>query len=475
MARGTLGGVDETLEAEVARRAKADGLLLPGERVLVGVSAGCDSAATAALLAAGAGHGLPLTLVLGHVDHGWRGPAEAAADRETVERLAALLSLPLRFAGPPAVVRRTEDDARRHRYTSLATLAREASCAKVVTGHHLRDQAETLLMRLERGSGPAGLAGIPPKRPLQGGPLEVVRPVLWVDPARLRVYALDRGLPFREDVTNAEVDRDRARVRARLVALGERQAVLVSDLGRTAERLRRRLARREAEVVTRLAPSMRHHVEAEAVEVSREALAEMPPATMATALRVLGRPLSADRDGPWFGNRHADLVRETVSRGVGGVPLPKGLRLEVFGARVVLWRGVPSADRPTLTVRRADVPRAGFDLEAWTAARRAGGTGASWHAAFDADVLGPGLTFREVRPEDRFVPFGRTSGVGVSEFLSRQGVPYPLRRGVRVAVTADGRIAWVLGHRIDARCAVSERTATVAVVDAWLDGPERRR
>ena len=97
---------------------------------------------------------------------------EAAADRAVVEALAARLGVTAAFAGPPpGEVRRTEDDARRFRYGALAREAHEHGCAVVATGHHLRDQAETFLLRLARGSGPAGLAGIPARRALDGGRL----------------------------------------------------------------------------------------------------------------------------------------------------------------------------------------------------------------------------------------------------------------------------------------------------------------
>lgn len=189
----------EVLEAEVARAAGATGLR-PGDRVLAAVSGGADSVALAALLVAARAHGLPLEVVVGHVDHGWRGPEEAAADRAVVEALARACGATVACAGPPEDVRRTEDAARRFRYAALERMAREARCVAVATGHHRRDQAETFLLRLRRGSGPAGLAGIPARRPIGTTGLVVVRPLLDVDPARLRAYLRARGLADRKSV-----------------------------------------------------------------------------------------------------------------------------------------------------------------------------------------------------------------------------------------------------------------------------------
>jgi tRNA(Ile)-lysidine synthase len=472
--------VDVALEREVAARARSEGLIPPGASVLVATSGGADSAALAGLLSAAPAHGLPVRIVLGHVDHGWRGPQEAAADRQLVEDLAGRLGVPAAFAGPPDVVRRTEDDARRFRYRALATLATEHGCALVATAHHLRDQAETLVLRLARGSGPVGLAGIPVRRPLAGGPLEVVRPVLWVDPARLRAYAAERVLPWREDPTNAEVDRDRARVRARLVALGARGAALTRDLARAAERFARHVARREAAVAARLAPSYRVHAEACAVEVSLEGAASLPPAEAATVLRVLGRGIAADAQGPWFTRRHAELAAGMVhgTAGAGTLALPRGLVLVRTGRRLLLARRVAPPPPPlslpvedgaevsagVVRARIACVSASAFDARAWRAALRSGHApgGDRWEAALDAEALGRAVTLRGLTPGDRFVPLGRTAPTDVAEFLARQSWPAWLRRGVRVVVAGDGRVAWVVGHRIDAGFAVGPRTTAVA-------------
>jgi tRNA(Ile)-lysidine synthase len=336
-------------------------------------------------------------------------------------------------------------------------------------------------MRLVRGSGPAGLAGIPPRRPIRGGALEVVRPVLSVDPARLRAYAVARSLPFRDDPTNATLDRDRARVRARLEALGERSAALTRRLGEAAERFRARLARQEAEVSARLAPSLSFHAEAGAVEAAAEAVASLPAPWVATAMRVLGRPLAADREGPWFTSTHARLAHALASGPArhAVLSLPRGLALHRAGDRLLLARRDVAAPAPSLVegtagtwrvgglrVRREERSAAAFDLPAWERERRAARPGVPpWRAAFDADRLGARLAIRAARPGDRFLPLGRCGDASVLEFLAKQGVPEVLRRAARVAVAGDS-VVWVLGWRIDARYAVNERTRRVAVVEA---------
>jgi tRNA(Ile)-lysidine synthase len=101
-----------------------------------------------------------------------------------------------------------EARARRVRYAALRALAKEVGASRIVTAHTLDDQAETVLLRLLRGTGPAGLGGIPERSP-DG---RVVRPLLGVARAEIERFARARGLVWREDASN----RDPAYARARL-------------------------------------------------------------------------------------------------------------------------------------------------------------------------------------------------------------------------------------------------------------------
>lgn len=442
------------LAAQVAARCLAEGRLRPGLRVLVAVSAGADSTALAALLAEAGEHGLPLDLVLAHVDHGWRGAAEAAADRRLLEALAAHLDLPLRTSQPaPGDVARTEDGARKWRYRWLAEAARAEGCTHVATGHHVGDQAETFLMRLLRGSGLVGLAAIPPVRPLGRHGLTVVRPLLEVEPQDLRRYLAARGLAWREDPTNADLSRDRAAVRARLAALPARGHALAA----IAARLRRRLEAREAALQARMRGGFRHHPLAAAVEMPREMLRPLRGEFLALALRHAGRLLRAERDGPWFSRRHVERFERLLTEG-GDLDLPRGLRLHVAGGRAWLARREPPPPRLP-EILREDLPRAAFDVEAWRRENRRG------VVALDAGVLGDTPRARLMQKEDRFWPHGRGEAreVVIGAWLARRGMPALARRGQVVVEGASG-VAWVVGHRVDRRHLVGPRTQTVAVL-----------
>lgn len=174
-------------------------------RVAVAVSGGADSLALALLLA---GWGRPLALV---VDHGLR-PGSTGEAAVTLRRLAAL-GIPARLLHAhlqpgPALAER----ARSARYALLAGACRDAGLADLLLGHHLRDQAETLLLRRAGGSGPAGLAAM--ALVAYADAVRLLRPLLAIQPDRLRATLRQAGAGWVEDPTNADPATPRARLRA---------------------------------------------------------------------------------------------------------------------------------------------------------------------------------------------------------------------------------------------------------------------
>ncbi|MGH9475482.1 MAG: tRNA lysidine(34) synthetase TilS [Terriglobales bacterium] len=209
----------------------------PGDRVAVAVSGGADSVALFLLLrAVAAPRGLQLSMV--HFDHRWRD--DSGEDAGFCAQLAAQAGVEFhlgRAATPPT--RDREQCARRQRYAFFSALRAEARADAVATAHTADDQAETVLLRLLRGAGSTGLAGILPRR--GDG---IVRPLLRFRRAPLRLWLRSRNQPWREDPTNAELTH--ARNRLRLQFLPQLQAAfnpsLVERLASLAE-----LARGEEE------------------------------------------------------------------------------------------------------------------------------------------------------------------------------------------------------------------------------------
>jgi tRNA(Ile)-lysidine synthase len=198
-----------------------------GSHVLAAVSGGPDSVCLAHFLAQMARR-KGLTLELFHVHHGLRGRA-ADRDAASVSALGRALGVPVRAAraGVKALAKKRglglEEAGRRERYRLLAARARRGRFDVVATGHHLDDQAETVLLHLLRGTSLEGLGGIAPRRPLAPG-IALIRPLLPLTRAEVRAYLEVHGLRSREDRTNRDRAFARNWVRAEVLPLLESRA-----------------------------------------------------------------------------------------------------------------------------------------------------------------------------------------------------------------------------------------------------------
>src|SRR5574337_1847219 len=168
--------------------------LAPGP-VLVAVSGGSDSVALLDLMATPAErHGHPV--VVAHADHGLHPESGQVADM--VGALAARYQLPFRVGRLTLPAGASETAARDARYRWLGGARRAAEARYVCTAHQADAQAETVLMRVLRGSGPAGLAGMASRRGW------VVRPLLPFRRAVLAAHVASRGLPVWSDRANSD-------------------------------------------------------------------------------------------------------------------------------------------------------------------------------------------------------------------------------------------------------------------------------
>ena len=216
-----------TVEKTVAARFPQ----LRGKRVLVAASGGADSTALALVL-----QDLGCAIALAHVNHGIRGKA-AAADARFAAALAKKLGAPFflgKFAVPAEAKRRGESlemAARRVRRDFLAATAKREKIRFIATGHTADDQAETVLMRIARGTSISGLAGIPYVSKQAG--VSFVRPLRDATRAQIVAFLKSRKQPWREDQSNADDFALRNRVRHEILPLletrlnpGVRQALL---------------------------------------------------------------------------------------------------------------------------------------------------------------------------------------------------------------------------------------------------------
>ncbi|WP_423606692.1 tRNA lysidine(34) synthetase TilS [Sphingomonas sp. MS122] len=184
------------------------GALADDAPVALAVSGGPDSMAMLLLAAAA----FPGRILAATVDHGLR--PEAAGEAAMVAAVCAGLGVPHETLSPegPIAGSSIQKQAREARYDTLLSWAGRCGAYPLLTAHHADDQAETLLMRLNRASGVAGLSGIRPWRFERDGLL--LRPLLGWRRGRLRMIAEAAGVPWADDPSNEDPRHDRTRFRA---------------------------------------------------------------------------------------------------------------------------------------------------------------------------------------------------------------------------------------------------------------------
>jgi len=452
--------------------------------ILVAVSGGVDSIVLLHLLWAGRGEP-PGHLLVAHYNHALRG-RESDRDQALVRRLASDLGLPFlagravaadwrRFPG-----RSMEMAARELRHRFLADTAVQSGFPLIALAHHADDQVELFFLRLLRGAGVAGLAGMKwrggapsqdddREAPVQPGLVppraearpEIIRPLLSVPKAELIEYAKAHKLSFREDATNSSLAIPRNRIRQELIPLLERS-----------------YQRNLREVTTRAMELLR----AEAEFTEQAAVRWLQPARA----RPGGRPeerLPADEG-------RFDALPVAVQRSCILLQLRQSGLREEFELVEKLRHRVNT----NFSAALLDGPGSGGDLLAWVsrddegrlheehppacgfcAASREidlgsrgeaglGGTSIRWSIRsvkgmklpparsgvewFDADRLGEGAKLRHWQPGDRFRPIGMKSSVKLQDLFVNQRIPAARRRRLVVAAAESGELFWVEGLRI---------------------------
>ncbi|HOY68536.1 MAG TPA: tRNA lysidine(34) synthetase TilS [Candidatus Ozemobacteraceae bacterium] len=429
------GKAFETLPRPWRRWLADEAAHLPGTRLGVAVSGGGDSVALLRLL-------LPLqesgccSLTVIHVDHGWR--PESASEADWVRILAEAHGLPFRGvtlaaardeAGPFP----SEAAARAGRLAAFARIACEERLDAVALGHTADDQAETVLMRLLRGTSLQGLAGIRPRSRLviDGAPLRLWRPLLGHARSDLRTLLETLDQRWLEDPSNDSPRFLRNRIRAELLPLLERLRPgmigricdLAADLGAAATFVGAR-ARRSARTGSSdgIAPPsrasgfllreiLRHWL------IGRVGIAE-PGRAMLARLADLVR---SDRCG-----RSVVIAGRTIARTHGGlVVLPPPAQAPA-PADLVLEPG-----------RSVEAGKWAFDIEA--------NIDSTIHDAlwFDPGRFPGPILLRTRRPGDRFRPAGGAGGKKLARWLIDRHIPRH-QRDELLLIASGSDILWIL-------------------------------
>lgn len=449
-----------SLAQRVRQSIEREARIQPAARVLVACSGGGDSVALASLLC-------EITPATGwsvagllHVNHGLRG-ASADGDEAFCRRLAGELGVPITVERIDVAARarkeRVSIEAAGHRvrYELFERVVRQGTADLVATGHTRDDQAETVLMRLVRGAGAAGLAGI---RPRVGA---VVRPLLDIRRGELREYLALRGLSHREDPSNRDERVLRNRVRHRLIPfLAEHFSPAITDvLARSAA-----IARDDDSWIDDAAnAAMERIVQCTegGLDVDAALLRAEPPAIARRVARnALGR--AGERR---VGFDHVERLRRLADAG-GNAPASAdfpGCRVERHGSTLRLrrrfGRSAPQVagggfEYPLTVPGEVEIAEAGLRMTAERGRRPVRLVARGDVVAVPAARISPPLTVRSRRPGDVFRPLGLRGGSKkLQDFFVDRKVPRDRRGTVPLVVDARLGIVWVAGYAVseDAR------------------------
>lgn len=382
------------------------------DRLGVAVSGGADSTALLHLLAS-----VRKELYVLHVDHGLRDGS--GADAEFVAEVAGSLGLGCTVLRPRVAVGRgdsLEAVAREARYAALESAADRLALTWVATGHTLDDQAETVLLRVLRGTGAAGIA------PVRG---IFVRPLLEVTRAELREWLAPRGLVWREDPTNADTRFERNWIRHELVpALASRRPGAAKAIARLGSR-----ARADEQVLDGLAQEVfsRASLDEHGVLLADEDLAAVPGAI---ATRVVRRTLWYLGEDP-----STDIVNRVLELGSRGSVRCGALIAQRVGEGIAFVRDAVTPLQPLVLDEGA------LASKEWGIRLRVGpATPERWRWRTTLPG-GDRLTIRSRAPGDRVTTAAGTRKV--QDVLVDAKVPRPLRDLVPLVTVDDEPVAVV--------------------------------
>ncbi len=449
-------GTPEAQE-RLAKVVADSGLIESGSDGVVMVSGGPDSACAAAglvgLLGAGNVHAL-------HVNYGLRDAADD--DERVVRRLCAALRLDLHVErlGPDQLgPGNVQAAARAARYMAAERLRARAGATWIATGHTRSDVAETVVYRLAASPGSRALLGLGPRSG------RVVRPLLALSRDETRAFAIELGLPFADDESNADTTYARNRIRAEVLPA---LAALSPEAERNIAETRAELSE-EATLLERVALEALDAAGAAAADTSvpARALAVWEPALRRIALRALAER-AAGRQVPLGRGRAAEIARIAARPEGGEVQLGGGVRAVCESGRVSFTvahplDAAPAPEAVALTLPgRCLIGEWEVRAELHPAPVQPAGPEL---ATLDLAALGGPLEVRTWREGDRIRPLGMTGSKTLGDLFTDHRVPRS-QRGRLPVVLAGGRVAWVAGVAVSDEFRLSEASTAAAVLTA---------
>ena len=441
-------------------------MIRPGEKIAVAVSGGPDSMALLYLL-----HDLReelgCVLHIAHLDHMLRGE-ESEADVDYVKEHAEKLNLPITVEVLDVRKMITskeslESGARRIRYEFYEKIMADTGADKVAQGHNSDDQAETVIMRLLRGSGAHGLGGIPPVRG------SFIRPLIETSRSDIDDYLRLLQVTPRQDSSNLSAIYRRNKIRLELLPFLEREYSpnIKQILQQTGE-----LLRTENDLLTTLTEEAAAQCvqcpDAKTTAIRISGLGGHHLALQRRILRLVIKTLVGDLGGFDYG--HIRDILELAHFGATGsiINVPRGISAEKVYDSLIIRRGLHLKITTSPFDYRINVPGETAIPELSLLIRTIGPeevrdqyrkpqTKDEFQAILNYDKICGDLHIRNRRSGDRFRPLGMSGTKKLKDFFIDQKIPRHLRDSIPL-LTNGSDILWVVGYRLDDRFKVTANT-----------------
>lgn len=442
------------------------GLVLPGDRIAVGVSGGADSVCLLLVLVC-LGENVPFTLQAVHVHHGIRESADA--DENYVQELCARLTVPLETIHVDAPDYASshgmgiEEAARILRYKAFEDVCRRweegesgPSC-KIAVAHHLDDQAETVLFHLCRGSSLSGIAGM---HPVNG---RIIRPLIEARRSEIEAWLTGLGIPWQTDETNMDTHYARNLIRQEIMPLLER-------VNRSAAEHIARTAQEAADVDGYLrrqteAAFSRCRVRKGCYSVPA-VLQEDPVIQKRVVYDALALAAGHRKD---LEDRHVGAILK-LCEGTGNASLDLPYGVKVLRSYDMLYFGREPSGRYPLRADEYSTRILSFsgDMDLVPVKKYT-----KW---LDYDKMTTFPVFRTRRAGDRLAISG-TGTKSLGRCMIDGKVPKDFRDRIVLPVLEPGQVLWIPGYRISAAFKVSEMTRRVLEIrwDAAEGAAEKER
>jgi tRNA(Ile)-lysidine synthase len=438
----------------------------PGDRIIVAVSGGADSMCLLDIL-----HELKdeleTTLVVAHYDHGMR-PSEDWLEGHLVQGFTSSMNLPYETErGSLTVEGRTtsvEERARNARYRFFEEVKNRFHAHKIAVGHTLNDQAETVLMRLLRGSGPSGLAGIPPSREKA-----IIRPLIELKREEIESYLKARELSYATDSSNFETKYLRNKVRLHLLPLLlEYQPRLIEHLGRLAGILTSENEYMELQAEHWVKKEARQGADGE-ISVSVPSFIALSPPLRNRATRYLIKKIGKKLRRIDYDHIQSVYKLADSDHPQGAIDLPYSLTVEKRYNTLCFL--AEKRQKPQEFSELIECPGTFFlreinrsiSLEEVDVNGNMKLENFQWIAHLDAGKIRYPMVVRNFRPGDRFIPLGMTGHKKIKDFFIDLKIPSEMRTSIPIVVSQNIPV-WICGYRIDDRFKVTPETKKILKV-----------